>query len=217
MESPHRFEIPRLTALALHALPRVVESMIAPVVVFYAGLLLLGLDGALVTAVTWVYGGIALRLVRRRPVPGTLLLAALGVTARAGLAAVTGSAVVYFLQPTLGTMLVAMAFLTSVPLRRPLAAKVATDLVPLPAAFLANRRVHQFFLRISLLWALVFTLNTALSLWLLFSQSIATYLWVRTTAVAFLGATAVVISVWSFRRCVRRITTVGHGALPACG
>jgi hypothetical protein len=208
MESTHRFEIPRLTALALHALPRVIESMVAPVVVFYAGLFALGLDGALITAVTWVYGGIIVRLIRRRPVPGTLLLAAVGVTARAGMAAVTGSAVVYFLQPTLGTMLVAMSFLASVPLRRPLAAKVASDLVPLPDAFLAHQRVHQFFLRISLLWSLVFTLNTALSLWLLFSQSIATYLWIRTTAVALLGALAVVISVWSFRRCVRRVATV---------
>ncbi|MCW2945537.1 MAG: hypothetical protein JWR24_2254 [Actinoallomurus sp.] len=207
MESTHRFEIPRLTALVLHALPRVIECMIAPVVVFYAGLILLGLNGALVTAVAWVYGGIIVRLIRRRPVPGTLLLAALGVTARAVMAAVTGSAVVYFLQPTLGTMLVAVSFLASVPLRRPLAAKVATDLMPLPDAFLAHERVRQFFLRISLLWSLVFTLNTALSLWLLFSQSIATYLWIRTTAVAFLGAIAVLISVWSFRRCVRRVTT----------
>jgi hypothetical protein len=205
MEPAHRFEIPRVTVLALHALPRVLESMIAPVAVFYAGLLLLGLNGALVTAVSWVYGGIVVRLIRRRPVPGTLLLAALGVTARAVLAAATGSAVVYFLQPTLGTMLVAMSFLASVPLDRPLAAKVATDLVPLPGAFLAHRRVHRFFMRISLLWSLVFALNTALTLWLLFSQSISTFLWVRTAVVALLGAAAVVISVWSFRRCVDRV------------
>ncbi|MCO6010613.1 hypothetical protein NE236_37215 [Actinoallomurus purpureus] len=208
MESPHRFEIPCLTSLLLHALPRVVEGMIAPVAVFYAGLLLLGFNGALVTAVAWVYGGILVRVVRRRPVPGTLLLAALGVTARAALAAVTGSAVVYFLQPTLGTMLVAVSFLASVPLGRPLAAKVATDLVPLPEAFLAHDRVRRFFLRISLLWSFTFTLNTAISLWLLFNQSIGTYLWVRTTAVAFLGATAVLISVWGFKRCVNRVTAV---------
>jgi hypothetical protein len=206
MEASHRFEIPRLPRLALHALPRVFEGMIAPVVVFYAGLVLLGLGGALITAVAWVYGGILLRLVRRRPVPGTLLLAALGVTARAAMAALTGSAVVYFLQPTLGTLLVAMAFLASVPLRRPLAAKVANDLVPLPAAFLAHRRVHRFFLRVSLLWSLVVTLNTALSAWLLFRHSIVAYLWIRTPAVAFLGATAVVISLWGFKRCVRGVT-----------
>ncbi|MGH3380518.1 MAG: VC0807 family protein [Actinoallomurus sp.] len=208
MEATHRFEIPRLTHLARHALPRVIEGMIAPVVVFYAGLALLGLDGALVTAVAWVYGGIAVRLVRRRPVPGTLVLAALGVTARAAMAAVTGSAVVYFLQPTLGTMLVAMAFLGSVPLRRPLAAKVATDLVPLPAGFLKNQHVHRFFLRVSLLWSLVFTLNTGLSVWLLFRHSITAYLWIRTPAVALLGAAAVVISVWGFKRCVRGVAVI---------
>lgn len=209
MEATHRFEIPRLTHLTLHALPRVLEGMIAPVVVFYAGLALLGLNGALVTAVTWVYGGIVVRLVRRRPVPGTLVLAALGVTARAAMAAVTGSAVVYFLQPTLGTMLVAMAFLASVPLRRPLAAKVATDLVPLPEGFLAHRHVHRLFLRLSLLWSLVFTLNTGLSAWLLFRHSIVAYLWIRTPVVALLGAVAVVISVWGFKRCVRGIAVVG--------
>jgi Protein of unknown function (DUF3159) len=208
MDASHRFEIPRLTQLALHALPRVFEGMIAPVVVFYAGLVLLGLGGALVTAVAWVYGGILIRVIRRRPVPGTLLLAALGVTARAAMAAVTGSAVVYFLQPTLGTMLVAMAFLASVPLRRPLAAKVANDLVPLPEGFLAHRSVHRFFLRVSLLWSLVFTLNTALSAWLLFRHSVVAYLWIRTPAVALLGAAAVVISVWGFKRCVRGVATV---------
>jgi hypothetical protein len=208
MESTHRFEIPRLADLALHALPRAFEGMIAPVVVFYAGLLLLGLDGALVAAVAWVYGGIVIRLVRRRPVPGTLLLAALGVTARAAMAAVTGSAVVYFLQPTLGTLLVALAFLASVPLRRPLAAKVATDLLPLPDAFLKNQRVHRFFLRMSLLWSFVFALNTSLSVWLLFSHSIAAYLWIRTPAVGLLAVVAVAISVWRFRRCVSAVAAV---------
>jgi hypothetical protein len=208
METPHRFEIPRLTDLALHALPRVAEGMIAPVAVFYAGLVLLGLGGALVTAVAWVYGGILVRLVRRRPVPGTLLLAAVGVTVRAVLAAVTGSTVVYFLQPTLGTLLIAMAFLASVPLRRPLAAKLATDLVPLPDGFLKNERGHRFFLRLSLLWSLVFALNTALSAWLLFGHSIAVYLWIRTPAVGLLGAAAILVSVWGFKRCVRGVAAM---------
>lgn len=208
MESPHRFEIPRLTALLVHALPNVVEGTIAPVVAFYAGLALLGLNGALVTAVGWVYGGILIRLFRHRPVPGTLLLAALGVTARAVLSAVTGSAVVYFLQPTLGTMLVAVSFLASVPLGRPLAAKLASDMVPLPAEFFAHHRVRRFFQQISLLWSLTFTLNTAISLWLLFSESIGTYLWARTATVAVLGAMAILISIWGFRRCVRRVTVV---------
>jgi hypothetical protein len=190
-----------------HALPPFLEGVIAPVAVFYAALVLLGLNGALVAAVGWVYVGILWRVIRRQPVSGMLMLAALGVTVRAVLAGVTGSAVVYFLQPTLGTLLVSMTFLASVPLRRPLAQKLATDMVPLPEAFLAHVRVQQFFLRISLLWSLVFLVNAVISLWMLFHESIGTYLWVRTSLVAALGAMAVAISLLGFRRCLRHVNT----------
>ena len=125
-------ELPRIRALLLHALPRFVEGVVAPVVVFYAALAMLGLNGALVAAVAWVYGGIVFRYLRGHPVSGMLLLAAVGVTVRAGLAAATHSAVVYFLQPTLGTLMVSMAFLASVPLGRPLAMKLARDMAPIP-------------------------------------------------------------------------------------
>lgn len=201
----HGFELPRLTAMLRHALLPFVEGVVGPVAVFYAALVLLGLNGALIAAVGWVYVGIVWRVLRGQAVSGMLLLAALGVTVRAGLAAVTGSAVVYFLQPTLGTLLVSMTFLASVPLRRPLAQKLATDMMPLPEAFLAHVRVQRFFLRISLLWSLVFLVNAVVSLWMLFHESIHTYLWVRTSLVAALGAAAVLVSIWGFRRCLRHV------------
>jgi intracellular septation protein A len=204
--SPHHgFELPCLARLLRHALPRFVEGVIAPVAVFYAAFALLGLTGGLVAAVSWVYGGIAWRYWRGHGVPAMLMLAALGVTVRAVLAAITGSPVVYFLQPTLGTLLVSMAFLASVPLGRPLAQKVATDMVPMPEAFLEHARVRQFFLRISLLWALVFLANAVFSLWMLFHESIGTYLWVRTSTVALLGAAAAAVSVLGFKRCLRHV------------
>jgi hypothetical protein len=98
-----------------------------------------------------------------------------------------------------------MAFLASVPLRRPLAQKVATDMVPMPEAFLRHARVRQFFLRISLLWSLVFFTNALFSLWMLFHESIGTFLWVRTSVVALLGAAAAAVSVLGFRRCLRHV------------
>jgi hypothetical protein len=188
-----------------HALPNFIEGVIAPVAVFYAALVLLGFHGALIAAVGWVYTGVLWRVVRRRPVSGTLMLAAVGVTIRAVLAAATGSVVVYFLQPTLGTLLVSMSFLCSVPLRRPLAQKIATDMVPMPDAFLEHDRVRQFFLRISLLWSLVFLVNSLISLWLLLHQSIGFFLWVRTSIVAVLGAAAVAVSVLGFRRLLHNV------------
>ncbi|MFI0356048.1 VC0807 family protein [Actinomadura sp. 9N407] len=204
--TPHPgFELPRLTAMLRHALPRFVEGVIAPVAVFYAAFALLGLNGALVAAIVWVYGGIVWRYARGDGVPAMLVLAAIGVTVRAGLAAYTGSAVVYFLQPTLGTLMVSIAFLASVPLGRPLAQKLATDMVPMPEAFLRHERVRQFFLRISLLWSLVFLTNAVFSLYMLLNESIGTFLWVRTSVVALLGAAAVGVSLLGFRRCMRHV------------
>jgi hypothetical protein len=199
------FELPRIPALLWHATPKFLEGVIAPVAVFYVALVALGFDGALIAAVAWVYTGIIWRLVRRSPVPGTLMLAASGVTVRAVLAAATGSPVVYFLQPTLGTLMVSAAFLMSVPLRRPLIQKLAADMVPLPEAFMAHPLVRRFFMRITLLWALVFLMNTGVSLWLLLSQSIEFYLWVRTGLVTGMGAVAIGISILGFKRCLRQV------------
>ncbi|WP_433479038.1 VC0807 family protein [Spirillospora sp. CA-142024] len=201
----HVFELPRVTALLMHALPRFVEGVIAPVAVFYGALMILGLNGALIAAVAWVYGGIIYRYVRGHPVSGMLMLAAVGVTVRAGLAAATHSAVIYFLQPTLGTLAVSMAFLASVPLGRPLAMKLAKDMAPIPEAFYKHARVHQFFLRISLLWSAVLLANVGISLWMLFNESISMYLWIRTGIVAGLGGIGIALSVWGFKRVVRHV------------
>lgn len=198
---PH-FPIPRLTALARHATPHVLEATLIPLALFYGGLQLLGLWGALVAALLWSYSSLLRRLLTRRRVPGVLLLGVVGLTARTGLALVTGSAFLYFLQPTLGTGLVAAIFIGSTVLGRPLAMKLAADFMPLPESLLAHAGVRRFFQRISLLWAGVFLANAGISLWLLVSQSLATFLWTRTVASVVLTAGAVAISTMAFRRCV---------------
>ncbi|WP_283134251.1 VC0807 family protein [Rhizohabitans arisaemae] len=203
--------LPRVTALVKQAIPRVLEGVIAPLVVFYVALAVLGLTGALVAAVCWVYGGVAWRLILRRPVPGTMVLAAIAITARAALGFWTGSEVVYFLQPELGTICISMAFLASVRLRRPLVQKLTLDYIHLPSAVLRHHRVRRFFARITLLWAFVLLANSAMSIWLLLSQSIGAYLVIRTCAVAVVSGAALAISVYAFRRCLRRLTV----AVPA--
>src|SRR5690606_13281484 len=100
---------------------------------------------------------------------------------------------------------VSMAFLASVPLGKPLAMKLAKDMAPIPDAFYSHARVRRFFLRISLLWSAVLMANAGVSLWMLFSQSIGMYLWIRTGVVAALGAAGIAASVWGFKRVVRHI------------
>jgi hypothetical protein len=198
-------KLPRITALLRQAVPRLLEGVVAPLAVFYAALAVLGLDGALIAAVSWVYAGVGWRLIRRRPVPGTMVLAAIAITARAALGWWTGSAVVYFLQPELGTICISLAFLASVRLNRPLVQRLTLDYIHLPSAVLRHERVRRFFARITLLWAFVLLANSAVSIWLLLHQSIGTYLLVRTSVVAVISGVAVAVSIYAFRRVLGRL------------
>jgi hypothetical protein len=205
---PVPFEIPRLRILARHALPNIVEGTIIPVGLFLVMLRVLGVWGAMVVGLGWSYTAVARRVAVGRPVPGIIILGAVTLTARSLLAVATGSVFVYFLQPTLGTALVAGTFLVSVPLRRPLAQRLATDFCPIPAHFMANLHVRQFFLRISLLWALTGFVNVALALWLQLSQPVGTFVLVKSLASASLTVTAIAVSVVWFKRSMLR-----HGLL----
>lgn len=198
------FEIPRLSTLAAHAAPRLLEGTIVPLALFYSTMWALGTWGALVAALGWSYGALAVRVTARRRVPGVLLLGALGLAARTAVALATGSVFVYFLQPALGTVVVAGAFLLSVPVGRPLAERLAADLCPLPGWLLEHPRARVFFARVSLLWGLVLLANAGTTIWLLLSQSLATFLWTRSVASLALTTLAIAVSAHWFRVSMRR-------------
>lgn len=201
------FALPRLTAMARQAVPRLLEGVVAPLAVFYAAFTTLGLNGALAATVGWVYAGLGWRLVRRRRIPGTMILAAITVTVRALIGLCSGSAVVYFIQPEVGTIAISMAFVASVRLRRPLVQRLTLDYIHLPSFVLRHERVRRFFARITLLWALVLLVNSTMSIWLLLHESIGRYLLIRTAAVAAVTGLAFLCSVGGFRRVLRRLPT----------
>jgi intracellular septation protein A len=204
VDHPH-FELPRLRDLAKRAAPQVVEATLVPLALFYSALYVLGPKGAIWTALAWNYMAIARRAVRREKVPGLLVLASVGLTARSIIALVSGNSMfVYFLQPSLATALVGGAFLLSVPMGRPLAEKLAHDFVPLPPSFLKRPKVRQLFVRISLLWALVSLVNAAGAIALLVNVPIATYLAAKTGLSWGLTLAAIALSSWWFRRGLRR-------------
>ncbi len=211
------FEIPRLGTLARHALPNVVEGSLIPVGLFLVMLHVLGLWGAMVVGLGWSYTAVVRRVVSRRPVPGIMILGAVTLTARSGLAFATGSTFVYFLQPTLGTALVASAFLLSVPLGRPLAQRLAADFCPIPPHVMANAHVRRFFLQISLLWAFTGFLNASLALWLQFSQSVGTFVLAKSLSSAGLTVLAIVISVLWFKRSMTRAGVLRAGVRVSAG
>lgn len=203
MHLHHTIELPRLRSAFPGAVRTLIEGTVVPLALFYGGLQLLGLRGAIIAALGWAYATIAVKLATGARVSGVLILTALLFTIRAALALTTGSVFVYFLQPTLGTLAVAAAFLVSVPLKRPLAARLAHDFLPLPEQVRTAPWLERFFLRISLLWALVFLTNGALSLWLLMTRSVGAFLLARTAVSAGLTLTAIAVSTVAFLRVAR--------------
>jgi hypothetical protein len=198
------FDIPDLRTIFKHAAPRLIEGTLVPVTLLLVTLRFFGAHGAMFAGLVWVYSAIGVRLVLRRSVPGILFLGAATLTARTVISLLSGSLVVYFLQPSLGTALVATAFLVSVPLNRPLAAKLASDFCPLPDDVHTNTHVRRFFRQISLLWAFAQACNASITIWLLLSQSVATFIVARMAVSWTVTVTAIVVSALWFRKSMAR-------------
>ncbi|NBE98677.1 hypothetical protein FE391_40235 [Nonomuraea sp. KC401] len=201
--------LPRLTVLARQAAPQLLESVVAPLAVFYLAMVVLGFQWALFMTVAWVYLGVAWRLVRRIKVPATMCLAAFAITIRAIVAFWTGTWMWFFIQPEMGTICMSMVFLASVRLNRPLVQKLTLDYIHLPSAVLKHERVRRFFARITLLWAFVLLMNSTLSIFLAVYEylagSLGSYMVLRTSAVAVISGLAITISIVAFKRLLKRL------------
>lgn len=196
-------EIPRLRSLARHASRHVLEATLIPLGLFYLALALAGIWAALVAALAWSYLAVGRRLATRQRVPGLLVLGAFGITARTAISAATGNVFVYFLQPTLTTVGIAGLFLLSLPTGRPMAERLAADFCPLPPRFLAHPGVRRFFLRLTVLWGFVQLANAGLTLLLLLSQPLETFVWAKSLTSLALTGTAIAVSALWFRRSMR--------------
>ena len=99
--------------------------------------------------------------------------------------------VVYFLQPTITTVFVGVAFMVSVPMGSPLAQKLAYDLLPFDDSTKAHPQVRQFFVRLSLIWAATSLVNASITIWLLLTQSTTTFVVVK----SFLGPSTAAVTI----------------------
>ncbi len=208
MDASHVLPLPRLRHVAAHALPHLLESMIVPAMLFYGTLQVAGLGTAIVAALVWGWAAVGLRLLRRRAVPGVLAIGTALLTLRSILGLATGSGFLYFLQPALAPALLAAAFVFSVAVGRPLAERLATELLPLPDALLEHAWMRTFFARVTLGWAAVFVVNAAVSLWMLLQVELGAFVVGRAAVSAGLTVAAVLASTVSFVLTARRNGTV---------
>jgi hypothetical protein len=197
-------EMPATRVTLRHAVPVVVEAVIGPLVIFYPLLMLGGLRAALVGALCWSYAALIRRLRRGERASALLVLGTLLLTIRTVISLVTGSAFLYFAQPLVGTIAIAVVLLVSALAGRPFTQRFAHDFCPIDPEILARPRIHRFFRQISVLWAATLLLNSGLVLWLLLSSSLHAFVLERTAVSWGLTAVAITLSILGFVAAMRR-------------
>jgi hypothetical protein len=119
---------------------------------------------------------------------------------RTCLALATGSSFLYFIQPTLGAGVIGIVILASAFAGRPVVLRIARDFCPLPVDSMRDPHLRRFFLGISFLWGATQLLNSGITLWLLVSQSVSTYVITRAAMSWSLSALAIGVTVVWFLR-----------------
>lgn len=203
--------LPPLRHVAWRAAPQVIDGVFLPLGLFLLADYIAGIGAAMAAGLGWSAFAILRRVHRSRRVPALVILGTVMLSVRSALALMTGSAFLYFLQPTLGMAVVALAFLLSVGARRPLSRHFASDFITLPLGIHSDPRVHRFFIQNSMMWALVAMLNAATAYWLLITLATTTF--AITQAAFSLGVTviAVGVSILWFRKSIGRFHPITVG------
>jgi len=195
--------LPSPRATLQHACPIVLEAVVVPVALFYLALVVTDFRGALLAALGWSYLALFRRFRTGQRISTLLLLGTTLLTARTVVAFVTGSTIVYFAQPMATAVGASLMLVVSAAIGRPFTQRFAHDFCPIDPELLARPRVHRFFVRISVLWAVILLLNAGIVLWLLLSTSLRTFVLERTAVTLSLTALAIFLSVTRFVAAMR--------------
>lgn len=208
MHRPLTLTLPSWRAVLRHAMPNVIEAKIVPVVLFLGLLRLAGTRAALIGALAWSLAALVRRQRRGQKASGLLVLTAVGLAARTVVALLTGSMVLYFIQPTVATALVGLVFVGSAVIRRPLVERLILDVVPLDEATRAHPVLRRFFTQVTLLWAFTSMINFAITLWVLLSHSATTFVVVKSMLGPITTVVTIAIAYVWFRASVTRTGAV---------
>lgn len=196
-------DLPSFRNLVVGGGRHLLESTLVPAGLFYLLLTLVSFDSGVIAALCWSVVVIVTRLVMRKTVPAVLWLTSALLIARTALGLATGSAFLYFLQPTLQNFVIASLFLVSAPFNKPLLARLAGDFCSFPDTLSGHPGMRRFFQRVSVLWALVFAVNGSVTLVMLAKATVGNFLMVSTAGSYSLVALAIVGSLLWFRRSLR--------------
>jgi len=189
-----------LLVIGKRSLPHLLEATFVPALLFWVVLLVFGATAAMVSVLVWTFGNLVRRLVQRHRVPGVLILAMIGLVVRTFVALLSGSTFMYFMQPIATTVVLALVFLGSALIGRPLVARLAADFCPIDADLQRRPGVVNLFSGLTVLWAAVHLANAAATFGLLVSLPVATFVALKTGACLAITFGGILLTVtWAIR------------------
>ena len=188
-------------------------AVVIPTVAFYGFFVVAGVWTAIVAALAWSYGAIAWRAVTGRRTSGLLILAAILLTGRTALSVLADSTWLYFLQPIISDGAVAALFLLSLASARPMVARLAGDFYPMDHELAMRPRIRRLFWHLTALWAVLGIAKASMTLWLLQSQSLETFVLVKSVTVTGVNVLAAVATIGLASLVARKEGLMGSGRL----
>ncbi len=209
--SPHR---PSLVMVIRRVSLSLLIACIIPATLFYVALQVWGVWTAIISALVWSYGAIAWRKVTRRRTSGLLILTAVLLTGRTAISLVADSTFLYFLQPIISDGIVATAFLLSLASARPLVARLAGDFYPMDHELHLRPRIQRLFWWLTAMWAAICVGRALTSLWLLNSQSLETFVLVKSIFMLTCNVVAVAVTIGASALVARKEGLMGPRVAP---
>lgn len=202
---------PILLAVARRGIPNLVEATIIPAILFLVLVMTIGPAVAMIAVLAWSYGAILRRVLRAKRIPAILLLATLGLTVRTLVGLASGSTFAYFVQPIATTVALAVVFVGSVVIGRPVIARLADDFCPITSEVASRPAVCRLFAGLTILWAGVHLLSAATTFVMLVSMSVPMFVTLKTVASFGITVSAVVVTiVWALNTARREDLVFAH-------
>jgi intracellular septation protein A len=181
---------PLLSAILRRVGLSLLIACVVPGCLFFVCFRVDGVWTAILAALGWSYGALAFRAVTGRRTSGLLVLTALVMTGRTLIALATGSTFLYFLQPVVSDGLVGTTFLLSLATARPVVARLAGDFYPMDHELSMRPRVQRLFRRLTVLWAVLCLAKATMTLWLLQTTSLDTFVTIKSISVPTINSLA---------------------------
>jgi hypothetical protein len=204
---PYVIEIGALRPAVTRAARLFAETVLVPTGLLYLLLHVAGLVPALIAVLGWCTLTVSIRWIAGRHLPGTLLVCVGSLVARATVALALSSALVYLVQPVIGSLFMAALFLGSALLGRPITMRLARDFVALPVHLLQHRGLQRVFTQTAALWGLGRLVDAGMSMVFLHMGIDAALLSRGLLSGVLTALMVVVCAAWGIR-CLRRMPDV---------